>query len=62
MIYPLARCVHGLAISRRMKVGSALTAVGVGIAVGCGPMSVFEFSMEDLLCFWHDPLSKPSPM
>lgn len=39
-----------------MKVGSALTAVGVGIAVGCGPMSVFEFSIEDLLCFWRDPM------
>ena len=49
------KCVHGLAISRRMQLGSALTAVGVGVAVGCGPMSVFEFSMDDLLCFWRDP-------
>ena len=50
------KCVHGLAISRRMQLGSALTAVGVGVAVGCGPMSVFEFSMDDLLCFWRDPI------
>ena len=50
------KCVHGLAISRRMQLGSVLTAVGVGVAVGCGPMSVFEFSMDDLLCFWRDPI------
>lgn len=35
--------------------GSALTAVGVGIAVGFGPMSVFAFDMDNLLCFWRDP-------
>ena len=48
------KCVHGHKISRKMKIGSVLTAIGTIIAVACGPMSVYEFDIDDLMCFWED--------
>lgn len=48
--------VHGHTISGKMKIGSVLTAMGTIIAVSFGPMSVNEFEIDDLLCFWEAPL------
>jgi len=50
------KIVHGHTISGKMKVGSFLTAIGTIVAIACGPMSVYEFEIDDLLCFWQSPL------
>ena len=50
------KLVHGHKITRTMKISSVVTAVGICIAVGFGPMTVYTFDLDDLKCFWRDQI------